>query len=75
MTGDMLPARGWLSLSEAATYVGISQDAVRGAVYRGDVRAYRKPYTQPRRPTSQPQERLRIAKADLDAWVRTWDEA
>lgn len=75
MTGDMLPARGWLSLSEAATYVGISKDAVRGAVYRGDVPAYRKPYTQARMPTSSPQERLRIAKIDLDAWVRTWDEA
>ena len=72
----MVPVRGWLSLSEAATYLGVSSDYLRKAVAGGRLRAYRKPYTSERRPTSQPQLRLRIAKSDLDAFVREeWEEA
>lgn len=72
----MVPARGWLSVSEAATYLGVSRDYVRGAVRSGRLRAYRKPYTRERRPTTQPHEMLRISKDDLDAYVREeWEEA
>lgn len=54
--------------------MGVSRVLVRAAVYSGDLPAYRKPYTQQRKPTSQPQERIRIAKSDLDRWVReTWE--
>lgn len=76
MSAGLLPARGWMSLGEAATYLGISRDYLRGAVSDGRLRAYRKPYTSGRRPTSQPQERWRISKDDLDAFVREeWEEA
>ena len=69
-----LDDRGWLSLSEAARYVGVSRVLVRAAVCSGDLPAYRKPYTQQRKPTSQAQERIRISKRDLDSWVMsTWE--
>jgi len=76
VSAALVAARGWLSLSEAATYLGVSSDYLRGAVADGRLRAYRKPYTSERRKTSQPQVRLRMSKEDLDAFVREeWEEA
>ena len=35
MSSALVAARGWLSLSEAATYLGVSSDYLRGAVADG----------------------------------------
>ena len=42
MSAALVAARGWLSLSEAATYLGVSSDYLRGAVADSRLRAYRR---------------------------------
>lgn len=74
MGAELIPARGWLSLSEAATYVGVSRDLLREAVAAGELRAYSKPRTCGRARSAHPQARVRIGRDDIDEWVRTWPE-
>lgn len=74
MGAELIPARGWLSLSEAATYVGVSRDLLREAVAAGELRAYAKPRTGGGPRSRHPQARVRISKEDIDQWVRVWPE-
>lgn len=67
--------RGWMSLSEAARYVGVSRDLLRMAVNAGDLPAYEKPVTRGRTGTSRHNVLVRIGTDDLDSWVRSWKPA
>ena len=51
-------SRRWLTVDQAADYTGRSEEAVRGLVKRGALRAYK------------PDGRLQIDRHDLDTWMR-----
>lgn len=69
----MTVERGWLSVVEAAQYVGVAQQVIRGAIDAHELRAYRKPQTDKR--TKGQRRYLKISVRDLDAWVRSWPSA
>lgn len=61
--------RGWLSLNDAAYYVGVGREKLKAAAYRGELSARIRPadgegglYAP---------ERLCFHREDLDRWVRT----
>lgn len=65
--------RGWFSVSEAAAYVGVSQDLVREAIAQERLPAYEKPLTRGRKPGATRENRFyKVAREDVDAWVRSW---
>ncbi len=64
--------RGWITVSMAAKYAGLSADTLRRAIWAGELEAYEKPVTYPERRTKD--ERRRhihwITKRDfVDAWL------
>lgn len=61
---------GWLTVTEAARYVGVSESMIRGAVNKGELKAYTKPSEEKRR-----QVRALIKRTDVDEWVRSWEPA
>lgn len=69
--------RGWLSVKEAAQYVGISNDLIRRAVATHSLPAYIKPVSRGRKATSPENQHtyLKINVHDLDQWVRSWEKA
>jgi hypothetical protein len=70
-----LPPRRWLNVEDAARYVGIKPNDIRGAIVRGELDAYDKPLTEPDR-EGRVKHAYRMHMDDLDAWVRThWAKA
>lgn len=61
-------ARGWVTLSEAGSYLGVSPELVRRAVATGELAAYEKPATR----RDGPSGRYLVSLDDVDAWVRSW---
>lgn len=43
--------RGWITVSMAAKYAGLSADTLRRAIWAGELEAYEKPVTYPERRT------------------------
>lgn len=64
----------WLSVEQAAKYVGISKSVIRAAVDSGDLDARVKPYATETR-GKKPHIYRKISRTDLDAWVRSWPPA
>lgn len=67
--------KGWLSINEAAQYAGISSDLIRRAIAQHDLPAYQKPITRGHREGAQRKVWLKVARSDVDAWVRSWPSA
>ena len=61
---------GWVSVADAARYVGLAPDVIRGAIARGELAAVVKPVT---RRGGRP--RYRVCLADVDAWMRSQPSA
>lgn len=68
MSETTLAERGWLSIAAAARYAGVRQETVRAAVCVGALDAYRTPGGGTKEP-------YRIAKADIDQWMRSQPSA
>lgn len=62
--------QGWVSVADAARYVRLAPDVVRGAIARGELPAVVKPAT---RREGRPQ--YRVALSDVDAWMRSQPSA
>lgn len=65
--GCELPARGWMSLSAAADYVGLNKNVLRRAINAGELVAYQKPATY----SESKRTYVLVSPEDVDAWVRS----
>ena len=66
--------RGWLSVSQAAKYAGLSPEVLRRAILTGELEAHEKPTTYPARRVADERRRKRhwITKREfIDAWLRS----
>jgi excisionase family DNA binding protein len=60
---DQANSTPWLSVGQAAEHLGITEQAIRSLLKRGDIPAYR------------PNGRVFLDRAELDSWVRSGREA
>lgn len=58
--------RGWVTMTDAAAYVGVSVHDIRRAIAAGDLAAYERPDT-----AATQRHHIRVSYEDIDAWVRT----
>ena len=63
--------QGWVSVADAARYVRLAPDVVRGAIARGEPPAVVKPTTR----RGGGKQQYRVALADVDAWMRSQPSA
>lgn len=56
----------WLSLSDAAKYVGVNPSVVRKGIADGALKAYRRPGSK------SSHAKVFLNSSDLDAWVRSF---
>lgn len=71
MSKTSIADKGWLSIEDAGRYLDLAPSVVRAAIIRGEIPAVVKPAT--RREGGAP--RYRVAKVDLDAWMRSQPSA
>ena len=65
--------RGWLTVAEAAKYVGVSESLIRGAINSHELEAYERPAALGQR---RERRQWRVLITDIDRWVKsTWELA
>ena len=69
--GRKMIARGWLTATGAAQYLGVAPELVYRAVSSGELPAYEKPATR----TKGRSGISLISVEDIDEWVRSWPRA